>query len=158
MFTDIPILAPRASPGDPITMRQDFVKGANGPRMNIQSRITPSQVHADAERDQRDMQMARGIGRYLHSLYEGHFWQVEVDSKQGYAAITIPLLLGNWKWKIPLTELSQAMVRKAGGEILERFKIPRSTIDVGAFLGAKKNAVSRASQTPPGGINARSTA
>lgn len=150
MLFDTPILTPRASPGDPITMRTDHVKGRAGtPRVQVQSRVTPSSL-SDPERDQRDMQMARGVGRLLHATYEGHFWSVEVDSRQGICLVGIVLLLGNWKYKIPLTQLTPAAVIRAGGEILERFNIPRSSIDVAAFVNAKQRAVSRASDKPPG--------
>lgn len=96
-----------------------------------------------------DMTLAREVGRTLLAHYPGHFWAVECDSKQGICTITIPILLGNWKYIIPLTRLNPQMVLRAGGEILERFKIPRSSLDLAAFLDARKKRVSRASQKPP---------
>lgn len=150
MLFDTPILTPRASPGDPITVRTDHVKARAGtPRVQVQSRITPSSL-SNADRDRIDMQTARGVGRLLHSHYAGHFWSVEVDSRQGVCLIGIVLLLGNWKYKLPLASMTPADVIRAGGEILERFNIPRSSIDVAAFVNAKKRAVSRASDKPPG--------
>jgi hypothetical protein len=97
------------------------------------------------------MAIAKMVAEDLHTYYRGHFWAVHVDSKQGICLITIPVLLGNWKYKIPLTGLTTEMVVRAGGEILERFNIPRSSLDVAAFVAAREKRVSRASQRPPTG-------
>lgn len=151
MFYETPILTPRGAPGDPITLSTDHHKaGFGAPRIQLQGRVTPSGSFPDAARDKADMQMAKGVGRLLQAHYGGHLWQVEVDSKQGVCLITIVLLLGNWKYKLPLATMQPADVIRAGGEILERFNIPRSNMDVGSFLDAKKLAVSRASDKPPG--------
>lgn len=99
-----------------------------------------------------DMRIAKGIGEFLHSHFAGHFWQVYVDSHQNLVTITIPILLGNWKYSYRLSDFGMEKALKAGGEILERFNIPRSRIDVPAFCEARKKSVSRISQTPPGGV------
>ena len=134
----------------PILLRHGVVPGA-GPRVEWASKASVGGTFAaeKARRAKFDVTCARGIGLVLHNHYRGHFWLVEVDSHQGYCAITIPILLGNWKWKIPLADLTPAMVIKAGGEILERFKIPRSALDLPSFIEARKRRVSRASQLPP---------
>lgn len=137
----------------PVLVRQETIggRGQGSPRVNVQLRAAPSATFYDPDRDKVDLQCARGIGRLLHDHYQGHFWEVMVDSKQGIATITISVLLGNWKYLIKLDDLSPAMVITAGGEILERFNIPRSSIDVAAFVEARKRRVSRARQKPPTG-------
>jgi hypothetical protein len=40
------------------------------------------------------------------------------------------------------------MVIRAGGEILERFNIPRTNLDVASFLAAKKMAVKNGGNAP----------
>jgi hypothetical protein len=82
-----------------------------------------------------EITMCKGIGRLLEFHYPGHPWAVEVNMKQGYAKVSIPDLLGpNWGYVILLSDMSDQMVVKAGGEILERFKIPRNRIDVAHYL------------------------
>lgn len=126
--------------------------GGPGPRVAIEFKHERAGAFAEEEEKNRlaDMATSKWVAEVLHSHYRGHFWAVSTDSKQGVCLITIPILLGNWKWCIPLGKLTPAMVIKAGGEILERFDIPRSRIDVAAFCTARLKAVSRASQRPPG--------
>lgn len=82
-----------------------------------------------------EITICKGIGRLLEFHYPGHPWSVEVNIEQGYAKVSIPDLLGpNWGWVILLSEMSDQLVIKAGGEILERFKIPRSTIDLARYV------------------------
>lgn len=134
------------------TITKSGTLGGSGPRILLHTKHERSATHTEADRDHTaiDQSIAESVGRMLHHHYRGHFWMVHVDSKQGVCLITIPVLLGNWKYKIPLTSLSEAMVVRAGGEILERFKIPRGNIDIAAFVSARGKAVSRANEQPPG--------
>jgi hypothetical protein len=131
----------------PILIAKAPVEGT-GVEMRLQRQR--SAVFDDTETASFDLTMACETGLTLHSHYRGHPWTVEVDSKQGVCLITLPILLGNWKYTIPLKMLNPAMVIKAGGEILERFNLPRSRIDFASFLEARGKSVSRASQRPPG--------
>lgn len=93
----------------------------------------------DTDKIASELTMAKAIGRILYSHYPGHPWAVEVLADQGVAKITIPPLLGvNWGYILHLDKLtaSPQPVIEAGGHILERFNIPRSTIDIGAYLNA----------------------
>lgn len=110
----------------------------------------PGTFPADEARARAELRIAKGVGELLHKHYRGHFWQVEADTKQGVCLITIPVLLENWKWKINLAELTPEAVVRAGGELLERFNIPRGDLDVARFVEARKHRVSRATQRPPG--------
>jgi len=155
---DIPILKPRgpapAAPPSrydiPILLRKGLVPGS-GPRVQYQLQHQRAGVFAEEGRKNAgaDMAITKWVAELLHSHYRGHFWAVATDSHQGVCLITIPTLLGNWKWCIRLNELTPWMVIKAGGDILERFNIPRSAIDVAAFCEARLRRVSRASQKPP---------
>lgn len=75
--------------------------------------------------------------------YPGHFWRIEVDSAQGLAKVQIHQLMGDTLWyAIRLDETSnhndyRKAVIKAGGEILERYGLPRSAMDVDQFLEAR---------------------
>jgi hypothetical protein len=95
------------------------------------------------------MMVAKAITRVLLSQYRGHFWVVESNRAQGIAWISIPLLLGEWKYIFKLSEeLTPAMIIRAGGQILERFNIPRSNLDVASFIAAKKFAVKNGGAPP----------
>lgn len=157
---DIPIIQPRPGPAParpatafdiPILVKRGAVPGS-GPNVEMQLRHAPSGTFpGDHARAQAEMRIAKGVGEMLHRQFRGHFWQVEVDIKQGVCLITIPILLGNWKYNIPLKALRPELVMRAGGEILERFNLPRSSIDVAAFCEARGKRVSRASHKPPTG-------
>ena len=79
----------------------------------------------------------------LQLHYPGHFWRIEVDSKQGLAKIQIHQLMGDTLWyAIRLDESDnhndyRKAVIKAGGAILERYGLPRSGMDVDKFREAR---------------------
>lgn len=104
------------------------------------------------EEDKRakwDLMVAKAITRVLLAHYRGHFWVVESDSAQGIAWISIPVLLGQYKYVFHLSEdITPDMIVRAGGEILERFNLPRSGLDVASFIAARKMAVKNGG-TPP---------
>lgn len=86
-----------------------------------------------------ELALCKRMGRVLDFHYPGHPWAVSVDIRQGVAQISIPALLGNWAFILHLDgDTSDQMIVRAGGEILERFHIPRSTIDVAAYMKAFK--------------------
>ena len=80
------------------------------------------------------------MAQILYAKYPGHPWSVEVNAKQGIAFITIPPLLGTtWGYIIKLDDIAnerdfETSVKEAGGNILERFNIPRSTIDIARYI------------------------
>ncbi len=86
-----------------------------------------------------DMRLAREIWTVLHYHYRGHCWGVSVDHAQGVALIQIPPF-SNWSFVIHLKTLQSdpgmKSVVKAGGELLERYDIPRAGFDVDHFTQA----------------------
>lgn len=88
------------------------------------------------ERVPAELALCKRIGDLLSKHYAGHPWMVNVDAKQGIAQISIPVLLGNWSYILHMDKIDDQVIVKAGGEILERFKIPRTTIDIAAYLTA----------------------
>jgi hypothetical protein len=146
---------PSRAPDDPIMLRQHTPDRQHGQhRTKVQEFVRGNADGSDDPHAEWNLTVAKAMTRVLLSAYPGHFWEVGVDRGQGIAWITIPLLLGNWKYIFKLSKdiLPQDIVR-AGGEILERFNIPRSGLDIAAFINAKKLAVSRASHVPPGGLH-----
>lgn len=137
----------------PVILRRDLLeKKSHGEgQISLEQRYVPPADPDEADPHAAwDLMVAKAITRVLLGAYSGHFWAVEVSRKQGIATITIPILLGNWKYKFSLSEdIQPRHIIRAGGEILERFNIPRTNLDLPAFLAAKKNAVSRASDKLP---------
>jgi len=134
----------------PVTMKRSTEK-VGGINMLFEQKIQRSGTGSHEEHGASDMRLAQTIGVILQHHYPGHFWAVEVDSHQGIYTITIPVLLGNWKYMQHLSSLSHENIKKAGGELLERFKIPRSGLKFGIaqFQEARKHRVSSWSQRPP---------
>jgi hypothetical protein len=99
-----------------------------------------------------DIALAVRIGDALTSHYPGHPWFVEVDSNGGLAMISIPAITGRFAYVLKLRLLgsdpSLKSVIRAGGEILERWKIPRSRLDAAAFNAALK-------RVPKNGVKGR---
>lgn len=134
-----------------IMKREMLDRGTGQPNIEVQTQhvrngLMPEESDPWAE---WDMMVAKAITRVLLSQYRGHFWVVECNRAQGIAWISIPLLLGEWKYVFKLSEeLTPAMIIRAGGQILERFNIPRSNLDVASFIAAKNMAVKNGG-TPP---------
>ncbi len=78
-----------------------------------------------------DYVVARNIAEKLHSHYPGHAWGVTCEGKKGIATVRNMLLSPNWGFIIRLQEYfgdtEMHCVIKAGGEILERFRVNRGT-------------------------------
>ena len=91
-----------------------------------------------------EMEIAKNITEILQHFYPGHFWMVHVDARQGIAYLKIPTLMPKSHcYNIHLHRVSGPndlvrVVKKYGGEILERFDIPRSGIDVSAYCAARR--------------------
>ena len=90
-----------------------------------------------------EMEIAKNITEILQHFYPGHFWMVHVDARQGIAYLKIPTLMPKSHcYNIHLHRVSgpndlARVVKQFGGEILERFNIPRSGIDIPAYCAAR---------------------
>ena len=101
-----------------------------------------------------DETVCRAIGRILHREYRGHDWQVWVSRADGIAKIWLNCLMNPaFPYVLHLTELLQPRdVITAGGEILERYNIPRSPIDFGLVADVRQKMGPLATRMlPPGG-------
>lgn len=110
-----------------------------GMRMRTYGEASP--IDGSTRKLPAELAICKRIGELLGKHYPGHPFMVEVNFVQGLAHISIPVLLGNWAYLLKLDNIANhadftSAVVKAGGEILERFGIPRSTIDVAAYLKA----------------------
>jgi hypothetical protein len=78
--------------------------------------------------------MARQMAEALHATYPGHFWAVSCDGKTGMADVRNLALSGNWGFRLKLENIYSASqfkkdVLKAGGEILERYRLNRGRLN-----------------------------
>ena len=80
---------------------------------------------------------AKRIAEALHTHYPSHAWGVSVDSHGGIAQIYNLRLSGRWGFIIKLKDLfhdtDMKRVIRAGGELLERYKMKRGTFDAVAY-------------------------
>lgn len=96
----------------------------------------------------REMNIARAVMRELMASYPAHPWGVRVDGKGLAKAVMIKLpavMRPRDHYVIPMVTLMAGtigdfnrLVRHAGGEILERFNIPRSGFLADPFLQARQ--------------------
>lgn len=110
-----------------------------GPRLRVQT---------DHEGSDYDTWLCAQIFTVLMDHYPGHFWQVRVESKQGIARIRIPILMGDTLgYTLMLSDLagdpSYKAVKRAAGEILERWNIPRTAFSLQDFLAARQDRAVR---------------
>lgn len=129
---------------------KELLRFRAGPNLRVQSDLE------DEEGGEYDLWLARQIFTVLMDHFPGHFWQVEVRSKQGIARIRIPILMGDTLgYTLHLSKLandpSYRAVRMAAGEILERWNIPRTSFSLQDFLSARATqAVRRVNDPIPG--------
>ena len=99
-----------------------------------------------------DLSLSKACTETLEFHYPGHFWEVMADHAQGIVLVSIPILTKKYKYVVKIRALvsdpSQRAIVRAGGEILERFKIPRSSLDLSAFMAAR-NKVGYGDAKPP---------
>lgn len=125
-------------PGDMFTLKKGRVEGLRK-NTGLKVKLTGERsFHHGADKIPAEAALCKRIFNVLNAHYNGHAWAVEVDFGQGMAKITIPSILGfNFGYLIRLDELDRKAIIRGGGEILERFKIPRSTVDINAYMDAK---------------------
>jgi hypothetical protein len=122
----------------PIIIREDAVRSGGVPRQRVQQSFIPS-GEGSASRAAYDLWVARRAYALLDRAYPGHGWQVIADSAQGYVGVRLPILTGgNWAYLIKWPDLTPAQVIRAGGELLERYRLPRGRFEVGTFLEARE--------------------
>ena len=78
-----------------------------------------------------DFVMARHMADSLHRHYPGHLWAVTCDGDKGIATVRNLMLSGDWGFVLHLPAIYSASewdkrVIRAGGEILERYRIARA--------------------------------
>lgn len=93
---------------------------------------SPSLARQQEAMKAADMRMVKRIAAVLEFHHPGHFFRVTVDHDQRLVRIELPPLLESpWSYNIPISVLyadpGLRTIKRAAGEILERFQLPRST-------------------------------
>lgn len=82
----------------------------------------------------------REVFRELDRHYRGHLFCIIHDAFQGVCLIGYPALMGDGKYmavNLLTHALDEDRVKNAGGEILERYGLPRGPFELFSFLEAR---------------------
>lgn len=86
-----------------------------------------------------DLVLAKEVADALHQHYPNHFWAVQVEGKQGVIYVRNLSLSGSWGYVIKLGPIYSAselrrQIMRAGGELLERYRVARARADHEALV------------------------
>lgn len=96
--------------------------------------------------DPLDQQVCQQVAQSLTKYYPGHDWLVEADRRKGLLDIRNLRLSGGMGCRFPLSgyvtasELDRLAMR-LGGELLERYAMPRRSFDRDAYETLPENAI-----------------
>ena len=122
----------------PILLRSETARAPGRSLVRVEARFVPS-GDGSRERLRADLTAARAVRRILATAYPGHDWEVVADSAQGYVAFRIPALMGlNYAYLVKGRDLTPEAVLTGGGELLERYRLPREKFDLDRFLEARE--------------------
>lgn len=90
-----------------------------------------------------EMTLAKQMAEALHRTYPGHLWAVDVSERTGMANIRDLFLSGQWGFRLKVANTAhfsasdfERRVIRAGGELLERFRISRARLSHGQIADA----------------------
>jgi hypothetical protein len=122
----------------PILLRAETARAPGRNLVRVEVRFLPS-GEGSADRASSDIAAATAVRRILDAAYPGYDWEVVADSAQGYVAVRIPTLMGgNWAYKLNGKDVTPQAVVRGGGEVLERYRLPRGKFDLDRFLEARE--------------------
>jgi hypothetical protein len=122
----------------PILLRSETARAPGRSLVRVEARFVPS-GDGSRERLRADLTAARAVRRILATAYPGHDWEVVADGAQGYVAFRIPALMGmNYAYLVKGRDLTPEAVLTGGGELLERYRLPRGKFDLDRFLEARE--------------------
>ena len=122
----------------PITVRATDIHASGLPARKIVEKVVPDSGDPRGLRARYDLWVARRAMELLERAYPGHPWMAAADSAKGVVTVSLPMLMGgNWVYLIKWADLAPARVIAAGGELLERYRLPREKFDLARFLEAR---------------------
>lgn len=134
-------------PHDARTLREDVV---HKPSHGGHDMVVQTQHEAPAGPDgeiasdpfaRMDLANAKWMMDVLLRAYPLRPWRCVYDGRNKMAFVSIPILMGiNKYWAINLTTdaLTDALLVRCGGEILERYGLSRSRFQLNQFLDARE--------------------
>lgn len=129
---------------EPVDIASQVIEGRAGVdrlQMRIERKYVPPLDGTDDELKHFDNWLARRVAEMLVAEFYGYEWHVMADSRQGVVAFSIPEIMGpTLKQVIRLAEyadLTPKLIRRTGGEMLERMGLRRGPIDIAQYLAAK---------------------
>lgn len=95
----------------------------------------------DVQSQSHDLATSKQIAERLNAAYPGYLWAVHIQWRQGIATVRNLSLSGVWAFVVHLTLVAsaselEAKALRAGGEILERYRMRRGPIDYDAYDSA----------------------
>ena len=133
-------------PHDAVTLREDVLaKQSHGEhdlvvRTQYEAPAGPDGEVADDPFARMDLANAKWMMDVLQAKYAGHPWRCVYDGRNKMAFVSIPILMGiNKYWAINLVtdELTDGLLMRSGGELLERYGLPRGRFELAPFLEAR---------------------
>ena len=135
-------------PHDAVTLREDVIeKSVNGAGHDL---VLQTRYEAPAGPDgeilydpyaKMDLANQKWMQDILQKHYPGHFWATAHDGAHRVAYFSIPFLMGIGKyWAINLVtdELTEALLVRGGGQLLERYRLRRGAFHLAEFLEARE--------------------
>ena len=108
-------------------------------QFNGQSRHTHGLMNAEGQYDDANDEMQKHIGTALARFYPGHPWAVMSEIEHGIVKIAIQGFV-QWPFILHVATLKSdpglKSVLRAGGELLERLKMPRHGFSVADWRSA----------------------
>ncbi len=116
-----------------------LLKAGQGQHDRVVATQTILPVLSEENRTAYEQWVATKIFEDLERHYPGHNWHVLCDLEKGGVAIGLPTLMAfNDVYWIRMRDLTPVQVARAGGELLERYRLPRGRFELGSFLEARE--------------------
>ena len=134
-------------PHDAITLREDVVEKTlpGGHDMVVRTQheaaAGPDNEIIVDKHTRQDLANAKWMMDVLLKAYPQRPWRCKHDGAQGMAYVSIPILMGiNNYWAINLKSdpLTEAMLVRCGGALLERYSMSRQRFNTAEFLDARE--------------------
>lgn len=107
---------------------------------------------SSGENDLKDIELCRRIADVLLKHYPGHVWNVEANTETGGVAnikLNYPDKLGilpKFGFRLHIDKLNDDKIMRAGGELLERYKLARGRASAYSMMDAINNGCDRAGE------------
>ena len=81
------------------------------------------------QREHWDKEISKAVGEVLYKHYPGYRWAVHCDGHNGVVDVRNLTLSGKWGFRMMLRDMCTQEIVRAGGEILERYRVRRGKLN-----------------------------